>query len=60
MRENSAIVMPIMVPALLGIAEKHWNKQIAVFIRNVLSFFRDMNAQLFDDLLVSHQDTVIK
>jgi len=60
MRENFALVMPIMVPALLGIAEKHWNKQIAMFIQNVLSFYQNMNTKLYGDLLIAHQETLIK
>ena len=54
-RENLAIVMPIMVPALLTMSETHWNKQITVFMKNALTMFNEMNGKLYSELVVEHQ-----
>lgn len=47
--ENTAIILPIMFPALYKNTKTHWNKTIHGLIYNALKLFMEMNHKLFDE-----------
>lgn len=47
--ENSAVILPIMFPALYRNSKTHWNKTIHGLIYNALKLFMEMNQKLFDE-----------
>ncbi|XP_017101923.2 serine/threonine-protein phosphatase 2A 56 kDa regulatory subunit gamma isoform isoform X3 [Drosophila bipectinata] len=47
--DNSAVILPIMFPALNRNSKTHWNKTIHGLIYNALKLFMEMNQRLFDD-----------
>ena len=53
--ENSAVIMPIMFPALYRISKEHWNQTIIALVYNVLKTFMEVNSKLFDELTASYK-----
>lgn len=53
--ENSAVIMPIMFPALYRISKEHWNQTIIALVFNVLKTFMEVNSKLFDELTASYK-----
>lgn len=53
--ENSAVIMPIMFPALYRISKEHWNQTIVALVYNVLKTFMEMNSKLFDELTATYK-----
>lgn len=53
--ENSAVIMPIMFPALYRISKEHWNQTIVALVYNVLKTFMEVNSKLFDELTASYK-----
>lgn len=53
--ENSAVIMPIMFPALYRISKEHWNQTIVALVYNVLKTFMEVNSTLFDELTASYK-----
>lgn len=51
----SALVMPIMFPALYRISKEHWNQTIVALVYNVLKTFMEMNGKLFDELTANYK-----
>uniref|UniRef100_H2YUT9 Serine/threonine protein phosphatase 2A regulatory subunit n=1 Tax=Ciona savignyi TaxID=51511 RepID=H2YUT9_CIOSA len=47
--DNTAIVLPIIFPALYKNSKTHWNKTIHGLIYNALKIFMEMNQKLFDE-----------
>nr|DBA35713.1 TPA: well-rounded [Drosophila ananassae] len=47
--DNSAVILPIMFPALNRNSKTHWNKTIHGLIYNALKLFMEMDQRLFDD-----------
>ncbi|XP_032578009.1 serine/threonine-protein phosphatase 2A 56 kDa regulatory subunit gamma isoform isoform X1 [Drosophila sechellia] len=47
--DNSALILPIMFPALNRNSKTHWNKTIHGLIYNALKLFMEMNQRLFDE-----------
>ncbi|CAF1034527.1 unnamed protein product, partial [Adineta ricciae] len=47
--ENTAVILPIMFPALYKNTKTHWNKTIHGLIYNALKLFMEMNHKLFDE-----------
>jgi serine/threonine-protein phosphatase 2A regulatory subunit B' len=53
--ENSAVIMPIMFPALYRISKEHWNQTIIALVYNVLKTFMEVNSKLFDELTANYK-----
>ncbi|XP_014661997.1 PREDICTED: serine/threonine-protein phosphatase 2A 56 kDa regulatory subunit epsilon isoform-like [Priapulus caudatus] len=53
--ENSAVILPIMFPALYRISKEHWNQTIVALVYNVLKTFMEMNSKLFDELTSNYK-----
>uniref|UniRef100_A0A1I7XNY3 Serine/threonine protein phosphatase 2A regulatory subunit n=1 Tax=Heterorhabditis bacteriophora TaxID=37862 RepID=A0A1I7XNY3_HETBA len=53
--DTSALVMPIMFPALYRISKEHWNQTIVALVYNVLKTFMEMNGKLFDELTSTYK-----
>ncbi|XP_017067246.2 serine/threonine-protein phosphatase 2A 56 kDa regulatory subunit gamma isoform isoform X4 [Drosophila eugracilis] len=47
--DNSAVILPIMFPALNRNSKTHWNKTIHGLIYNALKLFMEMDQRLFDE-----------
>uniref|UniRef100_F6V7N6 Serine/threonine protein phosphatase 2A regulatory subunit n=1 Tax=Ciona intestinalis TaxID=7719 RepID=F6V7N6_CIOIN len=47
--DNTAIILPIIFPALYKNSKTHWNKTIHGLIYNALKIFMEMNQKLFDE-----------
>ncbi|KRK02765.1 uncharacterized protein Dyak_GE25516, isoform G [Drosophila yakuba] len=47
--DNSAMILPIMFPALNRNSKTHWNKTIHGLIYNALKLFMEMDQRLFDE-----------
>lgn len=60
-RENSEIVLPIMLPGLCENKEKpHWNVMIREKTNDALDRFMDMNQKLFDEISKEHKNVVVE
>lgn len=55
-KPNSAVVMPIICPALLSISKGHWNQTVLKRAYTALQLFVEINAELFDELLAKYAD----
>lgn len=53
--DNSAVILPIMFPALYRISKEHWNQTIIALVYNVLKTFMEMNSKLFDELTATYK-----
>nr|NP_001262694.1 well-rounded, isoform P [Drosophila melanogaster]AGB96074.1 well-rounded, isoform P [Drosophila melanogaster] len=47
--DNSAVILPIMFPALNRNSKTHWNKTIHGLIYNALKLFMEIDQRLFDE-----------
>jgi len=47
--DNTAVILPLLFPALYKNSKSHWNKTIHGLIYNALKLFMEMNQTLFDD-----------
>ncbi|KAH8295024.1 hypothetical protein KR018_005941 [Drosophila ironensis] len=47
--DNSAVILPLMFPALNRNSKTHWNKTIHGLIYNALKLFMEMDQRLFDE-----------
>ena len=49
-KENVAVVLPVMFPSLYRNSVEHWNDNIKALVINVLKIFMEMDGKLFDRL----------
>jgi len=58
--DNSASILPVLVPPLYKNSKNHWNKTISLLIFNALKLFMGMDQNLFDKCLKNIKDDKVK